>query len=57
MMGILGSEAELSRDDGRSGTRSGAVSINLGGQLMTSRGSRGDDGGLKVEVLANVGGK
>ncbi len=28
MMGVLGSEAELSRDDGRSGKRSGAVSRN-----------------------------
>ena len=57
MLGVLGSEAELSRDVGRSGKRSGAES---GGgraswaELMTSRGRRGDDGDLIVEVLTNV---
>ncbi len=57
MLGVLGIEAELSREVGRSWKRSEAGS---GGgratwaELMTSRGSWGDDGDLIVEVLANV---
>ena len=59
MVGGLGSEAELSRENRRSGKRSGAGSGDgraTWAELMTSRGSWGDDGDLIVdaEVLANV---